>query len=319
MVHSINQIALYKKIDNRLIDYAGIRFTDLSFIYSQASGEEKAIEIPSDAQYFIEINEYDDMWSPSENNLIVKQKLQIDKPYLLFGENGVANKDSIIGFGVHMHSKTSGFQKTLDIGSITDRNDSLELNFQYEFFPSTIRGIVHLDFFLYVKEVHTTNPKFANHSGMILSLDDLNTIEIVVDGSGSNFPINEFEEKGGPLWKLEKNWADAAEDSFDSSNVNLALNKEHPLFDELRKDSRRVNRLLMGNIMIQAMSMIIQQTVLVEKLKYDDEEDILPGSILSAVAYWINTFEVDTSSLFAIQNSLLRSLDETVLEGDKND
>ena len=45
----------------------------------------------------------------------------------------------------------------------------------------------------------------ANHKGMTLSYEDLNPIELVVDGR-IKFPITEFEEKDGPLWKIEKNW-----------------------------------------------------------------------------------------------------------------
>ncbi|MEX6040478.1 hypothetical protein AB6G53_03050 [Staphylococcus haemolyticus] len=42
----------------------------------------------------------------------------------------------------------------------------------------------------------------ANHKGMTLSYEDLNPIELVVDGAGSSFPITEFEEK---RWTIMEN------------------------------------------------------------------------------------------------------------------
>lgn len=319
MIQSSNQIALYRKIDEQLIEKAGIKFGELTLSYTQSEGETKYIDLPEEELNFIQINEFDSMWSPSENSLIIEQTLHVDNPSSLFGDEGVADIDSKIGLGVHLHSKTSGFQKTISVGSFPNENDPIQIHFYHEFPPSTIRGVVNLDFFLYLHESHNNNPKFANHSGMILTFEDLNMVELIIDGSGSNFPINEFEEPGGPLWKLEKNWADASEDSFDSSNVNLAFNTKHRLFEEIKKDTRVVNRGLMGNIMIQAMSMIIQQTLIIEENQIEDEDDIMPGSVLAAVAYWVDVFNVDTTSLFSIQNSLLDSLDKQFLEGDKND
>ena len=90
------------------------------------------------------------------------------------------------------------------IASFKNQANKLEITFDYNFEPSTIRGVINLDFFLYLKEVKDTLPYMANTQGMTLSYEDLNPIELVVDGVGSSFPITEFEDKEGPLWKIEK-------------------------------------------------------------------------------------------------------------------
>ncbi|WP_182476629.1 hypothetical protein, partial [Staphylococcus gallinarum] len=266
-----------------------------------------------------QINEFDSMWSPSENNLRIKQTLTIDNPSKLFGDDGITCTENVIGIAAHIHSKESGFQKTVNFDSIRNQNEKKEININYQFPASTIRGVVHLDFFFYLKEVNDTRPYFANKSGMLLSGEDLNSIDLIIDGSGSSFPMTEFEEKDGPLWKIEQNWADPEEDIFEASNISIALNIKHRLFPELKKETRVINQAMMMSIMIQAMSLITQQVIIIEKHNVEDEESLIPGTILSAVSYWVNTFEIDTTNIFSIQNSFMKNLERQSLEGDNND
>ena len=43
----------------------------------------------------------------------------------------------------------------------------------------------------------------------------------------------------------------------------------------------------MNHIIMQAMALIIQEVILIEQYSIDDEENLLPGTILSAVSYWV--------------------------------
>lgn len=151
---------------------------------------------------------------------------------------------------------------------------------------------------------------------MILTEEDIYNLTIIVDGEGSAFPISEFNEKNGPLWKLDKNWTDALEDTFDSSNVNLSLNIGHPLFAQIKDGKTRGNRILMGDIMIQSMAMIIQQVLLIEERNIDELDEASTTSILAVVKYWTQTFELDTSSLFSIMNSLRGKLERDMMGGE---
>jgi hypothetical protein len=320
MIQSVNQIDLYKKIDDDLMQRAGIHFSSIELTYSNKTDEKEIlINVNENELTSIYVNEEDSMWSPSENELRFLQNLTIKDPSILFGEEGVTCNENIIGIAAHIHSKESGFQKTVDFGAIRNLEESRNIQIDYYFPPSSIRGIVNLDFFFYVKEVNNTKSFFANKSGMLLSNENLNSIELVVDGSGSSFPMTEFEDKDGPLWKIEKNWIDAEEDIFEVSNVNISLNTKHKLFPELKKETRVINRALMMNIMIQAMSLITQQVILIERHNVEEEDGVASGTILSAVLYWISTFDIDTSDMFSIQNSFMNNIETQTIEGENND
>ncbi|MCE7785402.1 hypothetical protein [Staphylococcus xylosus] len=320
MIQSVNQISLYKKIDEDLLDASGIKFSPIELSYENiTNNEEKYIDITHSESMEFHINEFDTMWSPKENNLRLEQLLTIDSPFKLFGDDGVACNENVIGLAAHIHSKESGFQKTVNFASIKNQEEKREIRIEYEFLPSTIRGVVHLDFFFYLKEVNDTRPYFANKSGMLLSGENLNSIDLIIDGVGSSFPITEFEQKDGPLWKIDYNWADPEDDVFEVSNINIALNIKHRLFPELKKDTRIINQAMMMSIMIQAMSLITQQVVIIEKCNIEDEDSLIPGTILSAVSYWVKTFEIDTTDIFSIQNSFMSNIESQNIGGGDSD
>ena len=72
----------------------------------------------------------------------------------------------------------------------------------------------------------------------------------------------------------------------------------------------------MGDIMVQAMSMLIQQVLIIEENTLDIVDEFTSNSILAVVKYWVTTFEVDTTSLFTIMNSLRTKLDQEMLGGE---
>lgn len=312
MINSNNKVSLYKKLDEELIGKVGLKIEQPTFQY-KINDLLKEIETGEEFEGVLTINEYDTEWSPNENDLIVKQRFVFEKPSLLFGKEGIALEGSIIGIAVHIHSKTSNFQKKMNFGSIIPSEKPIVVNFEHKFPKDTLRGNLSISFFLYLQKVGSLMPFQADKVGMLLSENDLYNIELIIDGIGSAFPINEFSDKNKPLWILEKNWADASDDTFDSSNVNLSLNIAHPLFEQVKAGKTKVSRAMMGDIMIQAMAMIIQQVILVEEKSLTEVDESSTSSILAVVNYWITTFEVDTTSLFSIMNSLRTNLEKDML------
>ena len=74
MTLSTNQIALYRKLNEKFIDEAGVKFEQLRLYYSSNDlEEEKEISIDSENGVSININEFDSMWSPYDNNLRLEQ------------------------------------------------------------------------------------------------------------------------------------------------------------------------------------------------------------------------------------------------------
>ena len=315
MIQSTNQVSLYRQIDSIMAEEAGIEVSTPQFFYSTSDGL-KEIELDEKFENVLTVNEFNTEWSPNENNLIVKQKFTFADPSVLFGDEGVTMEGNKIGLAVHIHSKTSSNQKKINFGSLLNTQNKMEVQFEYSFPKDSLRGNIEMDFFVYLQHSVETRPYHANEIGMRLSEEDLYNLVIVVDGEGSAFPITEFNDKNGPLWILEKNWADATEDIFDSSNVNLSLNIAHPLFEQIKVGKTKVSRALMGDIMVQAMSMLIQQVLIIEENTLDAVDESFSNSILAVVKYWVTTFEVDTTSLFTIMNSLRRKLDQEMLGGE---
>lgn len=311
-----NQIALYRKIDEDYVEKAKLHFSPLTLSYESSEDEEaKYIELKDLEDSDIQVNEFDSMWSPNENNLKLTQTLFIDNHKSLFGEEGVTCLDNSIGFAVHIHSKSSSFQEIMKIDSFNYENENVKMTFECDFPAKRLRGSINLDFFLYVKDVRTTHPIFANKEGMKLTLDDLKSYTIIVDGEGSSFPITEFSEEGGPLWKVQANWIDPTEDIFDSSNLSLMFNDKHHMFNKVTKNNGPSSQFLFSTITIQAMAMIINKVVNIDGANIWDEDELMPGTIASAVGYWIQTFEVQTDDIFQIQSSLSKTIESQLTKG----
>lgn len=313
-MQSTNQISLYQKIDLELVKKANIQVKTPQFFY-QTKEEYKEIMLDKDFHNVLLVNKYDEEWSPTEHALTVNQVFSVEYPNILFGEEGVTQDGNVIGLAAHIHSKSSGKQEKIEIDTIQNSNSIKKIYFEHTFQKDSLRGSIDIDFFMYVKEVSSCKFGQANQVGMKLSTEDIYGITIVVDGEGSSFPITEFEEKGGPLWILEKKWADAIDDSFDISNINLSMNVAHPLFEQVKGGKQKASRALMGDIMIQAMSMIIHQVIIVENNSFDMLDESETTSILAVVRYWVITYEIDISSSFTIMNSLRRKLENEMQGG----
>lgn len=317
VAQTINQISLYNKLDEELSEKVGVEIKPPKLNYTN-NDETKEIILDEEFDGVLTINSFDSLWSPNENNLKISQMFTISNPKLLYGENGITMEGNEIGLGAHIHSRNSNFQKTLHINTIPNQEECSELIFTNNFNIGSLRGSIIIDFFLYLKDIKIYNVKHANKVGMLLSEGNIHTIEIIVDGDGSSFPMTEFKEKNGPLWKLERNWVEPNIDMFDVDNVSLGLNVIHPLFEQVKGSKTRASKAMMDDIMINAMSMIIQQVLLIEKYSIDSEDELIQGSILQAVKYWVGTFEVDTSSIFMISNSLRAYWSTQMIEGEKS-
>lgn len=318
MIQSTNQVSLYKKLDTKLIQLAGLEKSNPAISYENIEGE-KIIQIDSETPEYINVNEFDTDWSPTDFNLSISQRFIFKKPAALFGEQGITMPENEIGIAVHLYSKSSSFQQNIEFGVIRNSNQKIELVFEHNFPKNSIRGRVYMAFYLFLKSNMVTHPLHATKKGMRLSKEDLLNLTLSVDGDGSVFPISEFTDPKGALWKLDKNWVEANIDSFDVSNVNLSLNVSHPLFPQLKAAKTKVAKAMMSDIMTQAIALIIQQVVIIEKYDIEQEDFTSPDSILTAVRYWISTFEVDTSSLFTITNSLRAALEKRLNEVDNGD
>lgn len=302
MIQSSNQINIYRKASEKMFEDAGFGFEPPQFSYNDDSEVKVISEIEEDDTKIL-INKYDSNWTPEEHNLILKQKFYISKPDLLFGDNGILARDNSIGIGVHISSQKSFFQETREFGTINFSEELMEFEFKADFPLKSLRGEIHFEYFIYLKQKKSLISGQAKTIGLKLCEGNIHEMSIVIDGDGSVFPILDFAEKDGPLWKIEKNWVDASDDIFDASNVYIALNTKHYLFDRIKANKTWGSKALMGEIILQSLTMIINEVVNVESHDLTSA-DIIPGTILMAVKYWVETFEIQTESIYSISNSL---------------
>lgn len=308
------QIMLYKMISDELLKNVGYQVGDKILSYENIADEaDQLIDAPQHDSQLI-INEVDPNWSPIEHNLKVEQEFNLSSPDKLFGDEGVTNRENTLGLACHIYSKTSNFQTTVHVGDIINTTQEMTIPFQYEFEPNSIGGTIYFDFYIYLKEIRVEEDSTANSIGTNLMDEPLEQYVIIVDGSGSEFPIEEINDPTQPLWRVEMNWTDIYEDLFNSNAVRIILNQAHELFGQLMNQRNRINQYLMSDIIMSSMAMVIQEAIIADKNELNEDIEYQPGSIAQVIWYWISTYEVNTESIETISNSLRKNADLFIKE-----
>lgn len=305
------QISLFKRIDDDLSQAAGIQAEIPVFSYTDLEeGTEVFINFNDHEDSYV-LNEAEPEWSPIEHELMIRQKIVIDCPENLFGDIGVTHEDNTLGLAVNYSSRDSNFQKTVSAGEIKNSSEPVTILFHHTFDENMLKGTLFFEYFIYLKEVKNVLPFTSSMIGTNLNENILSSYSIIIDGRGSEFPIEEIADKEEPLWRVTMNWTDIYEDPFDSSTVRLILNREHHVFDSLvnRNNKNRINRYLMNEIIISAMSLIVQKAILIDKEEIDDEMELNPGTVAQVIWYWISTYELNLDSLESISHSFHRGAD----------
>lgn len=302
-------LSLFRKIDEKLINNVGIEISEPIFYYENSDNELNYIEYPEEGLSEFRLNEFDTSWSPDFHNLGIEQQYVIKNASFLFGEAGVTHPTNELGLAAHIYSRSSRYQETVHVADIKNSQNPQIFVFKKEFDKKSIRGTINFEVFIYLKKHFQSLPFQTKLEGVNLNIENLEAFSILVDGDGSVFPIEEVEEVGGPLWKVDFNWTDIETDSFSSSNVKLLLNRAHPIYNYLYNEKHNVNKYLMNEIILSAMVLIIQKAILIDKESISEDNDYSPGSIAQVLLYWITTFEVRLDSLESISESLHKNAD----------
>lgn len=300
-----NELSLYRRIGSKLKLMAGIKVASPILSYDDSEEGNVEMQVGDFEGPVVEIT--DGNWSPTENNLIYEQKFVIEHPNELFGEEKITDSANKIGLAAHIYSKTSLLQETIAVPvDIVDDTDVVQIDFRHVFDPGWLRGYVCIDFFLYLKELNKKRELQADRIGMNLCQDDLYKARIVIDGDGVMFPITEYYDPDGPLWTIEKDWRDPSTDEFDITNVRIKLNTANSLAKKVTKSTGAMANEITSMIMLQSVAMIIYETVLDMKRYYDglNKADAVEGSILEVVKGWIMEYDVDTTNIMTIVDSL---------------
>lgn len=311
-----NQINLYNKVTENDFEALGVDVQIESISYKN-NDENIYFDKSLFTDNLLVLNEFDENWNPSENNININFNITIKYLQKLFGKHAVTSIGNKIGIGVRISSKTSNFQKNYQVGSFDYNTNRTVFKFNKNFEAGELKGEVTFTFYMYLEEINEIYYKHAKTSGVFLTDAPLKEFYLVIDGDNSSFPITEFSDPKGPLWKLNKYWVVAEEDYFNVSSVNIALNIKHPQFNSIKNGNTSIARVLMGEIMINSMAMIISQVLFIENSNIENVEIEQEGTILSAVKYWCETFEVNTTDSISVLNSLKQYWDNSMSEGVK--
>lgn len=254
------------------------------------------------------INDSKCKWHADNFSLNFTRRYIFQAASFLFGNKGITHEDSIIGVALLWLSKSSSQRGTIDIGTLINNKQKCEVLLKGEFLPGQIRGSVTLQTVLYLKSIPNDTFGYAKCVGTILGVLDEHTV--ILDGSGSEFPIVEVSESSQPLWYVKCDWIDPLIDSFTEENVCLCINNAHRHFSLLKLEDGIGSSPLFTEILASAMQTIVQK---VASSNYIDKimsgEEVEAGSIGQVVHYFITTFGWDSASPDRLAASIRKDMD----------
>ncbi|MCW8275514.1 hypothetical protein IMF27_07210 [Pseudomonas sp. PCH199] len=278
--------------------------------FTSSSGEDPGAKAISENQYTLGT---DSDWSADTHDLVVR--CSISKTRLLqqlFEDGGLAASDGELLLALEWTSADSCWRTLSQPFLLTKQNflsgeDTAELILHLP--ASSIRGngLVTVQLLLGHPGSNDILVGLANQRGCRLGPLTL-PIEIVIDGDGSLFPVQE-EALGaeGALWEMRATWSDPRDEPFSSGYVALILNRDHELFDQLRERRTEPNRQspLMRQVVSSWIALVIHQVKIDLGSDFDSilnhygqSDDF--ASIADAVAAFIRLGELDTGSLSSL-------------------
>lgn len=307
-----NTFNMYPVLTQELIEEISHKSDDFDFSYSE-DYEIFPLELKdkNGASDSFSAKLYDTrcVWYPDANNLIIRKSGIIESPEKLFGADGIAVSDAVIGVAIIWSSTKSQQRGIIPCGHFVRTTKKFEFASEYRFEKSTIMGSILLQLVLYLKKAGnpSTEELFLNNSsGTVYGI--LEQCEIYTDGNGSVFPISTVNEPGKPLWWVYyDSSADPLNDSFDEENVEIRLNRAHPSFNALKIDASLKESPLFIEVLSSALCIIIdsvKENLGSEWESIIDSQDFAHGSIAEAVYYFIHKLEWDISSPTALSRSI---------------
>ncbi len=306
-------IALFPMINDELLGKIRFQTSTYELFYIRDDQEFPlcAEEVESSVTVHKVIDE-EGIWSPDDYNLGVRRRYSLRTYQCLFGENGIACKNAVLGLALMWTSADSKQRGVLPIGDIENSARDLELTLNHEFTLAQLRGEVEFTTVIYIKSAGTPlwdEEHLGNEYGCLLG--ELDRFIIKLDGTGSVFPIYEIQEYGQPLWYVKCDWDDPTYEPF-SECVSININTAHKNYKYLDKTKRTFDEQLLKEIMASALNIII--TKLKEQDNYWEAttigDDLHSGSVSEAVYYFINSLEWDVSTPEAMSLTIRKFFDQ---------
>ena len=172
-------IAVFPKLNADI--YSAICF-ESSDIYSTEINSRKVPLQQSvasdDNREIVLLNPENEPWSLLDNNLIVQRTVNIKNPSPLFGEQGIACKNAIIGIGLRWSSKESRQRGVYEIGLLKSDSTDVEVSYTVKFEKCFLKSSLSLETIFYIKEKGVPEDSelfLGNKKGLVLGeLDFVN-------------------------------------------------------------------------------------------------------------------------------------------------
>lgn len=246
----------------------------------------------------VEIEEYylDDphgKWNPINNDLVLKGKIKISNTDCLFDKYKIAEKDTVLGVAITYISKKTSMCFSKSIGEITFGNKNEEFEFEFDFNKKQLAWRLNLLVQIYIKKANTIQRVLASIPGTIIGT--IMDFDLVLEGTGSSFPIFINEMNNEPLWIMNCEIIDLNE-VFSPDNISLVLNSNHPDFKYLGTEQiSSKNSPLWKEILGTFFTTIILESKKQSDISTIRENEYEVGTIGVFVQYILDTFDIKTA------------------------
>lgn len=300
---------LYSTIDNKILKLLNIQST--REYYYLVDNEKKIIREEtfenSSNEYHVQLVDDGDEWDNRNQSLFLNCKISLENVDKLFGE--ICCSDAILGIGLEWKPEKSRIKYCEKFGEFSSANCLREFS-KKDIEIKNVNSNIIFNWIIYIVDPGKQDYKncFGKHTGLILG-DGL-LWSIIVDGSGSIFPIYEESLPGGPLWKYECDFIDITEDEFSEENIKIILNKSHKGYQYIQPKSTNYNELMFAELISNAIATVI---LAIRKKNAENGNGELidfskngsKGSILTVLKYFNETLKFKINgTMIELQDSV---------------
>ncbi len=296
-------IVLYPQLTKQHLKELAPFIQSLEISYTDSCEEnELNVEIEDTGNPTVYVKDNLGKWSIDKYGLRCKGEIRIKNSGLLFKKGGLVPTDAILGIGLQWKSKSSNARGSSRLKTINSSDSDVSISFDMSFKQACLRNNVELSFVLYLYK----NGKAGLSVEPGTLMGELIRIQIILEGEGSLFTVFEKNVQGEPLWEIDYEWEDPEFSQF-SECVRVTVNKGHPAWQTANDDEMRKE--LLKEIMASSMQIIISE---LESDQYDPSEEYEPGSVSSAISYFVSRASINTESSASIAKSIRCYLDKAM-------
>lgn len=314
----MENLHFYPTITEEILNNAGCNCGKYDFSYNI---EDRYKPLRAKGKMTIKLEDSLESWKIENDGLRVTRQVSFEYPDFLYGDKGVAPKDSELSVCIIWTNRNLTQMGYILPSSESSTNGRRIYNFMYDFEPGEIKGDLLLETVLYVKkpavEIKETEINLVNLSGV--TVGTLDVVSLDFDSLYMDFPIRDIKEKGQPLWWIEFNqWEDPTKDPFSEDTICLYLNSYYDycpkVGDTIKNAEVLVEIISTAYLMIFEKIRDMGEQYLTRTL---DGVDLEPGSISMIMNYFYSGCDpaLRTESIDMLQKTIRINI-EKMLRGE---